>query len=106
QTGCLACAGGAAGVGVAVAGIRLLRTLAVSLPRRDLGPTIAFPRLDEITIDGSVLVFTVAVSMATGVLFGLIPAIRQSRPHSWRGAPPRPFPAPPAFVLFLSPGAL
>ena len=80
----LACAGGAAGVGVALAGIRLLRTLAVSLPRRDLGPAIAFPRLDEITIDGSVLVFTVAVSMATGVLFGLIPAIRQSRPHSWR----------------------
>jgi putative ABC transport system permease protein len=78
----LACIGGGAGVGIAVGGIRLLRRLAASLPRRDLGPGIGFPRLDEISIDGSALLFTVGVSMATGMLFGLLPAIRQSRPHA------------------------
>jgi predicted permease len=102
----LACAGGAAGVGVALAGIRLLRTLAVSLPRRDLGPGIAFPRLDEITIDGSVLVFTVAVSIATGVLFGLMPAIRQSRPHSWRALQQGSAAAVSGFSLFRRQGTL
>jgi predicted permease len=34
------------------------------------------PRLDEIGINGSVLVFTFGISLATGVLFGLAPAWR------------------------------
>jgi predicted permease len=74
----LAVAGGVAGVGLAFAGVRLLRTLGVSLPRRDLGPASSLPRLAEIEIDGSVLLFTVLVSMLTGVLFGLVPAMRLS----------------------------
>jgi putative ABC transport system permease protein len=37
------------------------------------------PRLDEVTIDGRVLAFTVLVSVATGVLFGLVPALQLSR---------------------------
>jgi putative ABC transport system permease protein len=69
------------GVGLAVEGVRFLRTFAASLPRRDLGPMISFPRLEEIRIDASVLVFAVSVAVLTGVLFGLGPALVQSRPH-------------------------
>ena len=38
------------------------------------------PRADEIVIDGRVLGFTLAVSVFTGVVFGLIPAARASKP--------------------------
>jgi putative ABC transport system permease protein len=37
------------------------------------------PRLDEVTIDARVAAFTAAVSLATGVLFGLAPAMKASR---------------------------
>ncbi len=38
------------------------------------------PRADEIVIDGRVLGFTLAVSVLTGMVFGLIPAARASKP--------------------------
>jgi len=76
----LAFAGGIAGAALAYGGIRLLRVLAAGLPRRDLGPGFTLPRLEEIGIDASVLLFTVAASVVTGVLFGLAPAFRQARP--------------------------
>ena len=37
------------------------------------------PRVERIAIDGLVLAFSVALSLVTGVVFGLIPAIRVSR---------------------------
>ncbi len=37
------------------------------------------PRLEEVRLDASVLLFTLAVSLGTGLLFGLIPALRQGR---------------------------
>jgi ABC-type antimicrobial peptide transport system permease subunit len=77
----LALVGGVAGIALALGGVRLLRTLAASLPRRDVGPGVAFPRLDEIGIDPSVLAFTLIASVVTGVLFGLAPVHRQSRPN-------------------------
>ncbi|MFV1988372.1 MAG: ABC transporter permease [Gemmatimonadota bacterium] len=43
-----------------------------------LGPDV--PRLDEVGLDATVVAFTVLVSVATGILFGLVPAIRASRP--------------------------
>jgi predicted permease len=73
----LAVVGGIAGIGLAFGGIRLLRTLAASLPRRDLGAVTSLPRLEEIGVDGSVLAFSVIVSILTGLLFGLAPALRQ-----------------------------
>jgi putative ABC transport system permease protein len=39
------------------------------------------PRAGEIRLDGLVLAFTVALCIATGVLFGLFPSLRASRPH-------------------------
>jgi predicted permease len=71
--------GGAFGIGLALGGVRLLRSLAASLPRRDLPGGIGIPRLDEVSLDLSVLAFTVIISILTGMMFGLIPAIRQSR---------------------------
>jgi predicted permease len=37
------------------------------------------PRLHEITIDGGVLLFTLAISILAGAIFGLAPAVRLSR---------------------------
>ena len=61
----LACLGGCLGLGIAFWGIDLLVAS---------GP--ALPRLDEIRIDGWVLGFTAVVSLLTGLLFGLAPALQ------------------------------
>jgi putative ABC transport system permease protein len=42
---------------------------------------IGLPFWMKFTIDGWVLVFTVCVAVATGVLFGLVPAIQAARPN-------------------------
>jgi putative ABC transport system permease protein len=38
------------------------------------------PRLDQVRLDGVVLVFTLAVATLTGIVFGLAPALRAARP--------------------------
>jgi len=45
---------------------------------RALGPA-SIPRLSEVGIDGGVLAFALLVTTVTGVLFGVIPAVRGSR---------------------------
>ena len=45
---------------------------------RALGAS-SVPRIDEIAINGEVLLFTLAISLGAGVLFGLAPALRLSR---------------------------
>jgi putative ABC transport system permease protein len=61
--------GGAGGLMLAFLGTRLLSTL---------GPSNV-PRLEEVAIDGRVLLFTLAASLGVGILFGLIPALRASK---------------------------
>jgi putative ABC transport system permease protein len=64
----------------AFAGVGLLKILSTSY----VNPRFAFassvlPRLDEIAIDPAVLAFVVVLSVVTGVLFGLLPALRLSK---------------------------
>jgi predicted permease len=65
----LAALGGVLGLGLAVATVAALGRF---------GPA-NIPRLDEIGVDGRVLAFTFAISLVTGVVFGLVPALRASR---------------------------
>ena len=62
----LAILGGALGALLAVAGVKLL----VSLGEDNI------PRTANVKIDATVLAFTLLISLATGLLFGLAPAIR------------------------------
>ena len=61
----LAIVGGAAGIAVAFLLIHGLVSL----------DPLKIPRVQDISLDGRVLAFTAIVSMATGVLFGLAPAL-------------------------------
>ena len=61
--------GGAAGVLLAWQGISLLAALA---PKE-------LPRMDEVRIDSTVLLFSFGVTLATGLVFGVVPALRASR---------------------------
>ncbi|HLB38227.1 MAG TPA: ABC transporter permease [Gemmatimonadales bacterium] len=65
----LAGAGGLAGVALAYWGVGALRAIAPA----DL------PRLDEITVDVSVLAFTTFLTVGAGLLFGLVPALHAGR---------------------------
>ena len=62
----LALLGGVLAVGLAYAGLRLLVSL---------GPA-TLPRLSEISIDPVVLAFTLLLSLAAALLFGLLPVIK------------------------------
>ena len=66
----LALAGGVVGVALAWASIGLLRTMAPA----------ELPRVDEIGIDLTVLVFTLVVSVLSGAVFGLFAALRFGSP--------------------------
>ena len=62
---------GMLGLAVAVAGIRGLVSI--------MPPN--FPRVGDIGIDGRVLLFTLGISLITGIVFGLIPALQCSQPN-------------------------
>jgi putative ABC transport system permease protein len=67
----VALAGGVVGLLLAYGGVR---TLAAA----DVGN---LPRSEEIGIDGTVLVFTLLISLLAGVLFGLAPAVHTATPN-------------------------
>ena len=62
--------GGALGVLLAQAGLSVLVWLAPS----------GLPRLDDIGINGWVLLFTLAISLLAGLMFGLVPVLRFGEP--------------------------
>ena len=66
----LSIAGAIAGLAVAWAGLQIVVTLRPA----------NLPRLDETTLDGTVLLFTAVLAIVTGILFGLLPALQLSRP--------------------------
>ena len=75
----LSAAGGAAGTLLAAAGIELFRRLATDLGRIDLGGIgMAFPRVEAIRINSQVLLFAIAISIGSGLLFGALPALRHA----------------------------
>jgi putative ABC transport system permease protein len=76
ETLLLATCGGAGGVLLAFGTVSLLRTLGTSLARRDLTPGVSIPRLEEIQIDGTALVFSVATTLSVGLLVGVFPIVR------------------------------
>ena len=61
----------------AIAGVALARfgiDLLIALGPENL------PRMDEVTIDRSVIAFTAVAALVSAVIFGLVPALRASRP--------------------------
>ena len=61
--------GAALGVGLATLVVRAIRSAAPGF----------LPRLDEVGIDGTVLLFTAVIAVVTALLFGVLPARRLSR---------------------------
>jgi predicted permease len=83
----LAAAGAVLGVLLCLIGLPLLLQLAPE----------TIPRLEQVRVDGTVLAFSIAVAALSGLLFGLVPAIRYTRPamlsclrHGGRGATDHP----------------
>jgi putative ABC transport system permease protein len=72
ESALLAIAGGVLGLGLAWWGVRLLVALAPS----------SIPRLGDVRVDLPVLAFTLTISLLTGLLFGLAPALRAVRTDS------------------------
>ena len=65
----LAMAGGALGVLLAVWGVTVLTSIAPE----------GTPRIEEVAIDPVVLAFAALLSLATGIVFGLVPAVHAAR---------------------------
>ena len=68
----LGVAGGTAGLFLAYWGVELLLAL---------GAGEFLPRIDHVAIDGRVLAFTLAVTVITGLIVGIVPALRSTRPQ-------------------------
>ena len=67
----LAIAGGMAGLLLAIWGTALIISY---LPE-------GIPRINEVSVDGSVLAFTLGATAVTGVLFGMVPALQSWNPN-------------------------
>jgi putative ABC transport system permease protein len=72
ESSLLALVGGAAGSGAAVLALRLLTAIQADV----------IPRYAEVGIDGTVLAFSLGVTLLAALVFGLAPAMRLSRPDS------------------------
>jgi putative ABC transport system permease protein len=70
ESGLLSVVGGAVGLLVAWVGLRALLGMSATV----------LPRSETIGLEASVLLFATAVSLATGIVVGIVPALRASRP--------------------------
>jgi putative ABC transport system permease protein len=75
ESGVMALAGGALGLLFARVGIQALLAAIPNEQRREL------PYLADVGLDAHVLGYTLLVSVAAGLIFGLLPAIRAARPQ-------------------------
>lgn len=71
ESAILGLAGGALGLAIAQAGLRLLAAI---------GPA-NLPRLSEISLDGWAVAFSMVLSLLSGLIFGLIPALKYAGPR-------------------------
>ena len=69
ESGVLGLSGGAVGILLSLWGVQLLRGMSPA----------GTPRLEDVAVDGRVLLFALALSLLTGVLFGLAPAAQLVR---------------------------
>ncbi|HEU4564350.1 MAG TPA: ABC transporter permease [Gemmatimonadaceae bacterium] len=67
----LSLVGGAAALALAAWGVELFKRFAPA----------GMPRVDDVRVDAGVLLFTFGVALATGILFGLVPALGVARPN-------------------------
>lgn len=65
----LACAGGLAGIAVSVLGMKVLLSVVPA----------SMPRVRPVQLDGHALAYTLLISIAAGILFGVMPAWRAGR---------------------------
>jgi predicted permease len=72
----IALAGGVLGLVIAREGIAALLTLAPT--GTEMGP-VGIPRVNDIRVDGAILVFALVISFFTGALFGIFPALYAGR---------------------------
>lgn len=88
----LALIGGILGTMLAFAGLRFVTIMGAA----------QVPRIDQVRMDATVLVFSLVISVITGIVFGLVPAIRVSRANHLaaiqKGNPSR-LPGSPGFEL-------
>jgi predicted permease len=70
---CLGVAGGALGLALGYGALRLLSASGLE----------QLPRARDIAIDPVVLAFTVGISLASSLLFGIIPVLKYARPRLW-----------------------
>jgi putative ABC transport system permease protein len=71
--------GGVVGTALAAGAVWTVRALGTTLARSDMMVEIGIPRLQEMTIDLSVMGFTLAITVAAGILLGLMPAMHQMK---------------------------
>lgn len=74
----LSLAGAAVGVLVAVGAIDIIRLLRVDDSVQSV-QALRFDRFGDVSLDWSVLTFTLVLAILTGIIFGLIPAIQTAR---------------------------
>ena len=72
----LSVVGGVLGLGVAYWGVDAIQSAFANAPAH-----VSLPRLNELGVDSSVLLFTLGISVLTGVLFGIAPALQAVRPQ-------------------------